>query len=124
MRLIVFAVLMLSAAVAQATPRSITVEWGYTPPTDPAVAGFRLYQEGVPVYWWAGLETRAGSCVVDITAATTIFTLTATFSDTTESPHSAPFAFTPDSPATVKFCWLKHGNHPVPMIKPGGVRLR
>ena len=43
-----------------ATPRSIHVEWGYTPPSEPAVTGFRLYQEGVAVHDWVGADMRVG----------------------------------------------------------------
>ena len=124
MRALILALSLLCPAWAMATPRSIHVEWGYTPPSEPAVTGFRLYQEGVAVHDWAGPDVRVGDATVDITAPITIFTLTATFSDATESPHSAPFAFNPMAPTTIKFVWLKHGNKAVPMIKPQGVRLR
>jgi len=36
----------------------------------------------------------AGDCDVVLIKETTAFTLTAIFSDNTESPHSAPFLFT------------------------------
>ena len=115
---------LTAPAWAMATPRSIHVEWGYTPPSEPAVTRFRLYQEGVAVHDWLGADVRAGDATVDLTATITNFTLTATFADSTESPHSAPFAFDPTTPTTIKFVWLKHGNRPVPMSKPKGVRLR
>ena len=117
-------IMLLCPALAMATPRSIHIEWGYTPPSEPAVTGFRLYQEGVAVHYWAGPDVRVGDATVDLTATITNFTLTATFADSTESPHSAPFAFNPNAPVTIKFVWLKHGNRPVPMSKPKGVRLR
>jgi len=74
--------------------QSIHVEWGYTPPTTPAVTGFQLYQEGVSVCSTQDANATAMDCAVTLTAATTNFTLTATFNDGTESPHSAPFSFT------------------------------
>ena len=115
MRALILALALLCPSWAIATPRSIHVEWGYTPPTEPAVTGFRLYQEGVAVHDWLGADVRAGDATVD---------LTATFADGTESPHSMPFAFDPTTPTTIKFVWPKHGNRPVPMSKPKGVRLR
>lgn len=123
-RTIVLALMLIVPAMAMATPRSIHVEWGYTPPSEPAVTGFRLYQEGVAVHDWLGAAVRAGDATVDLTTTITNFTMTATFADSTESPHSVPFAFSPTAPTTIKFVWLKHGNRPVPMSKPTGVRLR
>ena len=116
-RLIITLILLLPA-LAMATPRWIHVEWVYTPPSEPAVTGFRLYQEGVAVHDWPGADVRVGDATVDLTATITHFTLTATFADSTESPHSAPFAFD-----TIRFVRLKHGNRSVPMSKPKGVRL-
>ena len=81
--------------------RDLRVEWGYTPPVEPVCTGFRLYQQGraTPVCTFAGGDTRAGDCAATIDRRTTAFTLTATFADNTESPHSAPFAFTDALPA-------------------------
>ena len=124
MRALILALILLCPAWAMATPRSIHVEWGYTLPSEPAVTGFRLYQEGVAVHDWLGADVRAGDATVDLTATITNFTLTAIFIDYTESQHSAPSAFNPNAPGTIKFVWLKHGNRPVPMSKPKGVRLR
>lgn len=87
---LLFGVLFAGTVVAQ----SIHVEWGYTPPTEPAVTGFKLYQEGVAVCSTQDPNATAMDCNVTLTATTTNFTLTATFNDSTESPHSAPFAFT------------------------------
>lgn len=36
----------LSCLASAASPHSIHIEWGYTPPSEPAVIGFNLYQEG------------------------------------------------------------------------------
>lgn len=121
MRALILALILLCPAWTMATPQSIHVKWEYTPPAEPAVTGFRLYQEEVAVHDWAGPDLRAGDATVELTATINNFTLTATFSDATESQHSAPFAF---NPCDIKFVWLKHGNRPVPMSKPKGVRLR
>lgn len=81
--------------VAAAAPitQSVHVEWSYTPPSEPAVTGFKLYQEGVFACQINDAKATAMDCQVTLTAETTNFTLTATFGDGTESPHSAPFAF-------------------------------
>ena len=121
---LIITLILLCPTWAMATPRSIHVEWGYTPPSEPAVTGFRLYQEGVAVHDWLGADVRAGDATVDLTATITNFTLTATFADSTESPHSAPYAFYAGQAGNLKFVWLKPGNAPVLIVKPGGVRLR
>lgn len=84
---------------------SIHIEWGYTPPSEPAVTGYKLYQEGAAVCTYQGATTMSGDCDVTLAKQVTNFTLTATFADNTESPHSAPFAFdrgdkVPDPPAS------------------------
>lgn len=93
---LVWAILIPVCAWAGDT-RSIHIEWGYTPPSSPVVTGFQLYQDGVKLdnCFWAGADTSSGDCTVTLTSPVTNFTLTATFSDSTESPHSAPFAFSP-----------------------------
>ena len=85
---------LLPTFAAAATTRSIHVEWGYTPPSTPAVTGFKLYQEGANVCQTQEPSATAMDCTVTLTADTTNFTLTATFSDGTESPHSSPFPLT------------------------------
>jgi hypothetical protein len=72
---------------------SIHVTWGYTPPTEPAVTGFRLYQEGNPVCSTDNSDAQDIDCDVTLVKDVTIYTLTAMFVDGTESPHSAPYAF-------------------------------
>ncbi len=93
-RLLVLILCSLPAFVTAATTQSIHVEWGYTPPSEPAVTGFKLYQEGAFACQTPDAAATAMDCQVALTAETTNFTLTATFNDGTESPHSAPFAFT------------------------------
>jgi len=74
--------------------KSIRVEWGYTPPSAPAVSGFRLYQESVLVCDTKDPKAVFMDCEVNLTKTVTGFTLTAGFVDNTESPHSAVFLFT------------------------------
>ncbi|MBV5347807.1 hypothetical protein JZU46_06300 [bacterium] len=81
---------------SSAADKSIHIEWGYTPPSSPAVIGFKLYQEGVPVCQVILSTSSAMDCFVSLTKKTTNFTLTALFSDATESPQSAQFPFTND----------------------------
>jgi len=73
--------------------QSIHVEWGYTPPSKPKVAGYKLYKEGAFACQEMKPMARAMDCTVSLTAQSTDFTLTAVFDDGTESPHSAPLAF-------------------------------
>jgi len=88
---------LLFPAIGQADTRSIHVEWGYTPPSEPDVTGFQLYQEGVKLddCFWPGASTDAGDCMVTFSLQNSSFTLTAAFADGTESPHSAPFMYNP-----------------------------
>ncbi len=90
--------LLPTLAGAVATTQSIHVEWGYTPPSEPAVTGFKLYQEGAFACQTQDPAATAMDCEVTLSAETTNFTLTATFSDGTESPHSAAYAFTLATP--------------------------
>ena len=82
--------LFISVSVAS---ESIHVEWGYTPPIEPAVTGFKLYQEGSAVCQVDDSSATSIDCDVTLTAETTNFTLTAMFIDGTESPHSSPYAY-------------------------------
>jgi PKD repeat protein len=99
-RFIITLLCCLPTLAAAATTQSIHVEWGYTPPSEPAVSGFKLYQEGALACQVQNPEATSMDCQVTLTGATTNFTLTATFSDGTESPHSAPFTFATPSTST------------------------
>ena len=94
--LLILTCLLFSAANSFATDRTIHIEWGYTPPSSPAVTGYVLYMEGVKVCTFPGATITAGDCAVSIIKQSTVFTLTAAFDDATESPHSAPFTFVLD----------------------------
>ena len=100
-RLLITLLCCLPTLAAAATTQSIHVEWGYTPPSEPAVIGFKLYQEGAFACQVQNPDATSMDCQVTLSAATTNFTLTAAFSDGTESPHSAPFTFaTPSASET------------------------
>jgi hypothetical protein len=99
-RVLVFLFLLVSSSV-QAEELSIHVEWGYTPPTSPAVTGFVLYQDSVKACNFVGADIIESDCTVDIVKIKTPFTLTASFADNTESPHSAPYEFVVQIPGPV-----------------------
>jgi hypothetical protein len=73
---------------------SVNATWGYTPPSFPAVSGFKIYQEGVFVCETKNPTATSMDCMINVTKSTTNFTMTATFVDNTESPHSAVYSFT------------------------------
>ncbi|PIE60382.1 MAG: hypothetical protein CSA31_02340, partial [Desulfobulbus propionicus] len=81
------------ATSAAATDQSIHIEWGYTPPSEPAVSGFKLYKEGSAACEIQNPYATSMDCTVSLEQDTTNFTLTALFEDGSESPHSAPFPF-------------------------------
>lgn len=99
--LLALLLLLPAPLLAASWLRTITVEWQYTPPVEPAVDGFQLYNGTAEVCRFEGESARAGMCDVLVSSPTTAFTLTATFADGTESPHSAPFEFTDTVPAPV-----------------------
>lgn len=78
--------------------KAIHIEWGYTPPSDLAVTGFRLYQNGKEACVFQGADVRQGDCSVALTQTGTPFTLTAIFADKTETPPSAPFVLSDYGP--------------------------
>ncbi len=91
--LIIILTCVLFATMAAATNHSIHIEWGYTPPSNPPLSGFNLYQEGTLACTTNNPEVTAMDCDVSLEKDTTNFTLTAIFNDGSESPHSAPFPF-------------------------------
>lgn len=87
--------LCLPVTALSATSYTIHAEWsGYTAPSGYTVSGFNLYQEGALACQTQGASATSVDCLVSLSADTTNFTLTAAFTNGTESPHSAPFAFT------------------------------
>lgn len=99
-RLLLVVAILLVSVVTQAAgwERSLQAEWGYTPPSEPAVTGYLLYLDGVKVCTFPGATTSIGTCKVFLMKRISSFTLTAAFADNTESPHSSPFLLT-DAPA-------------------------
>jgi hypothetical protein len=66
----------------------------YTPPSGTGSHRlYKLYQEGTSVCQTNQAQAISLSCDVTLTMPTTNFTLTATFNNGTESPHSDPFPF-------------------------------
>ena len=59
---------LLCTATAFAETRTIQIDWGYTPPAEPEVTGFTLYQEGSPVCETQNPNATSMQCEVDITA--------------------------------------------------------
>ncbi len=57
------------------------------------MTGFNLYQEGGLVCQVVDATATSMDCTVTLVNNSTQFTLTATFADGSESPHSAPFLF-------------------------------
>ncbi len=99
--LLALCLLMPAPLLAASWWRTIIAEWQYTPPVEPAVDGFQLYNGTAKVCRFDGADTRTGMCDVLLSAPSTAFTITATFADGSESPHSAPFEFTDTVPAPV-----------------------
>ena len=99
--LIALCLLLPAPLMAASWWRTIQAEWQYTAPIEPAVDGFQLYAGTAKVCRFEGESARAGMCDVLVSSPTTAFTLTATFEDGTESPHSAPFDFADTVPAPV-----------------------
>lgn len=114
--------LLLLWAISALASQSIHVEWEYTPPSEPAVSGYQLYQNGQAVVIWPGATTTEGDVTLSAIASGDTFTLTALFTDSTESPHSAPYLWT--GGASIKFVAFKPGNSHGRTNKPGSVRLR
>ena len=93
---LIFGFLGLMPAVSLAAGTySIHAEWtAYAAPSGFTVTGFNLYQDSARVCQAQGASATALDCSVTLAADTANFTLTASFSDGTESPHSSIFSFT------------------------------
>ncbi len=99
--LLITLICCLPTFVLAATNYSIHAEWtGYAAPSGYTVTGFNLYQEGSLACQTQNNSATSMDCTVSLNGDTTNFTLTASFSDGTESPHSSPFVFTPPSQTT------------------------
>ena len=108
-----------------------TVTWGYTPPIEPAVVGFRLWRGAAPPYTlvaefprWA----RGGRWTQETPIASgEAFTLTAVFAEGTESPRSAVYVYPMgDGTTGVRHARFQAvaGVAAAPLTKATGARLR
>ncbi len=71
---------------------TIQVDWEYAPPPGKQVAGYRLYRDYEVVCATTVPATPTMNCPVDATrSGPASFTLTAYFSDGSETSHSAPY---------------------------------
>lgn len=93
MNKVILLLITLFPIICLGSEHNIHIEWGYTPPTEPAVSGFKLYQEGDEVCSTNNNNATSMDCDVSIVKDTTSYTLTATFVDGSESPHSTPYLF-------------------------------
>jgi len=85
---------LLSPALAETT-QTIHAEWSqYTPPTGYSVSSYNLYKEGELTCQSFSASATSIDCQVTISAYTTSFTLSVSFTNGSESPQSAPFTFT------------------------------
>lgn len=83
------------SAPAVSSTSTIHAEWtSYTAPSGYSVSGYNLYMEGALACQTQSPNATSMDCTVSLPADTTRFTLTAAFSNGTESPHSSPFTFT------------------------------
>ena len=82
-------------SIAADTTQSIHLEWeyDYQPVEGQSLAGYNLYKEGIKVCTTNTPEDSAMDCDIDSVAGTYSFTLTAIYSDGTESPPSLPYEF-------------------------------
>lgn len=92
--LVAVLVCYLPVFASAATTCSIRAEWtSYVPPNGYIVSGYRLYQNGQLACQSTHSKATSIDCQVTLNTSTANFTLTALFTNGTESPHSTPFAF-------------------------------
>lgn len=94
---------------------NIQVDFSFDTASDPnkQVAVYRLYQEGTPVCESDPSDQQFMACLVTSETGTFNFTMSALYSDQSESPQSAPFAFTfTDQQQTtpINFTWEYAGS--------------
>jgi hypothetical protein len=119
---------LLQAALVVAAEHTVT--WGYTPPMEPAVVGFRLWRGAGPYTLVAEFPGWArGSLWTQETpiASGEVFTLTAVFADATESPRSSVYVYPMgDGTAGIRHARFRAvvGVTAAPLTKQHGARLR
>jgi len=70
---------------------TIKAEWEYSPPSGKTLSGFRLYKDGEMACVSKKPTENTMECLVDLDPGEITFTVTAYFTDGTETGHSAPF---------------------------------
>lgn len=94
--LICFLTLSSGIPTAQAGQYNIQVDFTFDTVGDPSkqVVGYRLYQQGNPVCDSSSYDLQSMTCQITTDPGTFNFTMSALYSDQTESPQSASFPFT------------------------------
>lgn len=124
----IFLSLVLAANSAWSAEHTVT--WGYTPPMEPAVVGFRLWRGDDPYTLVAEFPgwARGGRWTQGTPIATgEAFTLTAVFADATESPRSEVYVYPMgDGTTGIRHASFKAvvGVTAAPLNKTTGARLR
>ena len=79
----------------ESSPYDIHVEWSFNDQSieGKSLVGYNLYKEGIKVCSDDSPEDKKMDCIVVSEPGTYNFTLTALYSDNSESPHSPPYSF-------------------------------
>lgn len=91
--LLIFSACLFSTASRAGELHSIHIEWAYDVPSDFFLEGFYLYKNDAVICETEKAEDRAMNCIFESEPGTFNFYLSA-YSDSSESPLSAPFPFT------------------------------
>jgi len=96
--LLLFLFLITPTMSTGAETRTLVIDFSFNAPIDPAkqLLGYRLYQEGVKVCETTDPDASRMDCSLLTEDGTFNFTLSAYYSNATESPQSEPFPFTID----------------------------
>lgn len=129
MKTLIVALLASLLGAITVNAASIHVEWGYTPPTEPTLTGFRLYHNGAQAHEWMDPAATSGDADVTGPALGDYFTLTAMFDDNSESPHSVQYIWTDGYQVIIFHHWLwffkpSHKNTRVGETGLTGARIR
>ena len=125
-----FIAAFLACLASMAVAAEHTVTWGYTPPVEPAVVGFKLWRGADPYTLVAEFPgwARGGRWTQEAQIASgEVFTLTAVFADATESPRSEVYVFPMgDGTTGIRQARFKSvaGVAAAPLTKQTGARLR
>ena len=125
-----FIAALLACLASMAWAAEHTVTWGYTPPVEPAVVGFKLWRGADPYTLVAEFPgwARGGRWTQETPiAAGEAFTLTAVFANATESPRSEVYVYPMgDGTTGIRHASFKAvvGVTAAPLNKTTGARLR